>query len=352
MEQATLPHGQALTPVQLRALHSNLNENRVSKLDKGGKKFSYLEGWDVKATLIKVFGYANFSAECLSDEIVREERLPQRDDPNKANWSISVKATYRLTIHQTGAIYTESAIANNKQPDWTEAADQALKSAQTDALKRCATYLGTQFGLSLYDSGRLVDIITTTLSPDQSEIMDDINTARTNSPEAKAALERLQARIKVHDATVTDVPTTPSEPTVTEVPTVIPMATVTSPVAAPVAKALENAERRAKELDAAEGLTPQQQEKRDKLQGILNAVDEAEIEARMAAPRKTGPRRGRTTKPTVTADKAAVARQALADAERATGTRPVGEDPYLAHGPDSPEFVMDDVHAIAEDTAR
>lgn len=322
MEQSTITaqalDPQPLTPLQLRALHSNLNDNRVASRTVGNRKMSYLEGWDVKATLIKVFGYANFSAECLEAKIIREERVPQRDDPNKANWSISAQATYRLTIHQTGAVYTESAIATGSVPEWGEAADQALKSAQTDALKRAATYLGTQFGLSLYDSGRLVDIITTTLSPDQSEIMDDINTARTNSPEAKAALERLQARIKVHDTTVTEVPTTPSEPTVTEAPSVIPVATVTSPVATPVAKALENAERVAQELDQAEqDPTPPQ--------------------------RKTGARKGRTTKPTVTADKAAVARQALANAHERVGL----DDPYAEQN-----FAMDDARQVAEDSGR
>lgn len=328
MEQVTLPHGQALTPVQLRALHSNLNENRVASRKVGGRNLSYLEGWDVKATLIKVFGYANFSAECLEAKVIREEQVPQSDNPSKTNWAVSAQAKVRLTIHQTGAIYTEDAIATNKQPDWGEAADQALKSAETDALKRAATYLGTQFGLSLYDSGRLVDIITTTLSPDQSEIMDDINTARTNSPEAQAALARLQARIKVHDATVTAVPTTPSEPTVTEVPTVIPVATVTSPIAAPVAKALENAEKRAKELDAAEkGATKKRRPTtrrgaRNPEEGVYGD-DSA---------------RGR-----VTADRQAVARQALANAHEHVGLG----DPYAEQN-----FAMDDERQVAEDSAR
>lgn len=343
MEQSTLPHGRPLTVGQLRALHANLNKDRVATRD----RMSYLEGWDVKATLIKVFGYANFSAECLDAKVIREEQIPQRDNPAKMNWSVSAQATYRITIHQTGAVFTESAIANNKQPDWAEAADTALKSAQTDALKRAATYLGTQFGLSLYDSGRLIDIITTTLSPDQAEIMEDINTARTKTPEAEKALARLQARMKVHSPTVTPVDATASEPTVTTVDHAVTRPTVTEPpapapvpvatVTAPVAKALENAERVAAELDQAETAP---------------------------APAKRARRAPTKAKPAVSADKLAIARQALATAEqnaygddsargRAYGTTPPvrnDDDPYLLnYGPGSTEFMADDEIQARED---
>src|SRR5690606_16452669 len=37
--------------------------------------------------------------------------------------------------------------------------DNALKSAESDALKRCAINLGTQFGLSLYKDGAFADVI-------------------------------------------------------------------------------------------------------------------------------------------------------------------------------------------------
>lgn len=326
-----------LTVDQLVALHSNLNPNRVSRLQNG---MSYLEAWDVKATLIRMFGYAGFSAECLEAKILRTAEIPQSKDDSKMNWAISAQATVRLTIHQTGAVYTESAIATSKQPDWGESADMALKSAESDALKRAAIYLGTQFGLSLYDDGKTSDIIQTTLSPGQGPIMDMINASRRDDPEATASLTRLQNAMKVH------------APTVTEVPTVIPVATITSPVAVPVAKALENAERVAKELDAAERQPTAREQKVAKLQGVLNTLDEIQAEdaARSADPevdaprqRQTSPKRGRATKPTVTADKAAVARQALATAHKHVGLG----DPY-----EEQNFAMDDARQVAEDSGR
>lgn len=325
MEQSTFTAQQPLTPQQLRALHNNLNRDRVATRS----NMSYLEAWDVKATLIRVFGYAGFSAECLDAKIIREEQVEQVADKNKMNWSVSAQATVRITIHQTGAVFTESAIANNKQPDWAEAADTALKSAESDALKRAAIYLGTQFGLSLYDSGTTADVVKTVLAPDQAASVALINTSRVDSAEGAAARERLQAVLKVHQPTVTEVPTVVAEPTVTEppAPAPAPVATVTSPVV----KAMQNAERVGQELDQAE-------------QEAQPPTAPAKARATRKSPAKA--------KPTVSADKQAVARQALARAERSTGTTPVGGpgDPYLTnYGPGSPEFVMDDEIQARED---
>jgi recombination DNA repair RAD52 pathway protein len=341
MEQSTLA---PLTPRQLEALHARLNPDRVQQ--RSG--MSYLEAWDVKASLIKVFGYGGFSAECVNAQIIREEQVAQTGNSDRTNWAVSAQATVRLTIPQLGVVYTESAIATNKQPDWGEAADTALKSAESDALKRAAIYLGTQFGLSLYKNGSTDNIINTVLAPGQQEIVADINVARAQTPEAEAAKARLQARMKVHSPTVTEVDATVSEPTVTTVDHAVTRPTVTEPpapapvpvatVTAPVAKALENAERVAAELDQAETAP---------------------------APAKRARRTSAKAKPAaVSADKLAIARQALATAEqnaygddsargRAYGTTPPvrnDDDPYLLnYGPGSPDFVMDDEIQARED---
>lgn len=333
-----------LTSLQLEGLHARIKTDRVAKRKQAGKELSYVEAYDVKATLIKIFGYAGFSAECLDAQITREHHAPPEGERATPQWHITAKAVVRLTIHQTGAVYTEYAIAGGKGADYTETADLALKSAESDALKRAAAYLGTQFGLSLYKGGSTANIINAVLAPDQAEITTQLTVQRAETPEEKEAAAKLQAVLKVHAPTVTEVPTTASEPTVTEVPV--------ATVAAPVAKALENAERTRKALDAAEGLTPQQQAKRDKLQGVLNTLDEIQAEdaARSSDPevdpprqRQTAPRKGRTTKPTVTADKAAVARQALANAHERVGLG----DPYAEQN-----FAIDDERQVAEDSMR
>lgn len=161
-EPLTDPRIKPLSELQVRALTSPLNPARVSKRD----NMSYLEAWDVKASLIKVFGFGGFSSELIESEILDVREVPQRANPSKFNQKVTAKAVVRLTIHQTGSVYTEAAIAGSMQPDITESMDMAIKSAESDALKRAAIFLGTQFGLSLYNNGRTQDVVQRILHPD------------------------------------------------------------------------------------------------------------------------------------------------------------------------------------------
>lgn len=156
-----------LSPRQIAALTAALNPARVASRSQGRTSLSYLEAWDVKATLIKVFGFGGFSADIVESEMLRAVEVPQSGNASKTNWKITYRARVRLTIHQTGATYTEDAIADSSQPDFTECSDMALKSAESDALKRAAIYLGTQFGLSLYNAGSTQDVVKVVLAEDQ-----------------------------------------------------------------------------------------------------------------------------------------------------------------------------------------
>jgi len=59
------------------------------------------------------------------------------------------------------------AAATQVGPVLGDTADFALKTAASDAMKRCATNLGTQFGLSLYASGATRDQVRFTVDPEQ-----------------------------------------------------------------------------------------------------------------------------------------------------------------------------------------
>lgn len=182
-----------LTDTQLGKLASDLHPDRVAKLDKGRTKLSYLEAWDVKATLIRIFGFGGFSAEADLCEIVRiEDNVPKTDwqvppggskkekvtlpiefTPDgkqvfgTANFRVTVRLRVKLTIHQLGAVYAEWAAASQTGPDVGEVTDFAIKTAESDALKRAAIYLGSQFGLSLYNDGATRDVVGTVLAPGQ-----------------------------------------------------------------------------------------------------------------------------------------------------------------------------------------
>lgn len=158
-----------ITKEQLSVLMANLNSHRISTRSQGGRSLSYLEAWDVKATLIRVFGFAGFSAEIIDTQIIEIKREDAVDRQGKAYEKIvsCVMSTCRLTIHQTGAVYTESATASQTGRDIGEVTDFAMKTASSDALKRAAIYLGTQFGLSLYNNGSTQEVVRVCFAPDQ-----------------------------------------------------------------------------------------------------------------------------------------------------------------------------------------
>lgn len=202
-----------LNDLQRKQLLAPLNSTRVSTRD----NLSYLEAWDVRRTLIRLFGFGGWSAEVLSSDLVFEELAATANSKGKHNWDVAYKVTLRLTIHDIDgepgnrgsrdAVYTESAIGTSHQPDRGEAHDMAVKTAESDALKRCAVNLGTQFGLSLYQkSGNrkptLTDVVQRTL--DVTESVHGVPTGL-----AKAAAAPLEPAVTYDDPPVT--PEMPSE---------------------------------------------------------------------------------------------------------------------------------------------
>jgi len=189
----------ALTPMQLRQLLAPLNQNRVAKRGQGARQLSYLEAWDVKAMLIRIFGFGGFSSDVIKTEILSiDEVVAFRDkktgEPEKHPWGdnkmhkvVTAMVTLRLTLHASGATYTESAVASQKGPDIGEVADFAVKTAESDALKRAAINLGSQFGLGLYNNGSLADPVQRTLEPGQSATIEAARKADEDKKKQEAA---------------------------------------------------------------------------------------------------------------------------------------------------------------------
>ena len=153
-----------LTNEQYEQLLKPLNASRVAQRNQAGISLSYLEAWDVKAHLIRIFGFAGWSADVLSADLAFEEK------DEKGRWNVGYRVVMRLRIHGNDdflgdASYTEAAVGSSTQPQRGEAHDMAIKTAESDALKRAAINLGTQFGLSLYDNGNRNDVVKKTLVP-------------------------------------------------------------------------------------------------------------------------------------------------------------------------------------------
>lgn len=158
-----------LTQPQLKVLLGGLNPNRVQHL----KGLAHMEAWDIRRELIRVFGFGGYDLETLALDLVAEtgETKQKKNrqtgeyygDPYTA-WTVIYRAQVRLTIKDTEgrvlASWDDGAVGDSQnQPVRGDAHDMAMKTALSQALKRCATNLGDQFGLSLYNDGDIRPVV-------------------------------------------------------------------------------------------------------------------------------------------------------------------------------------------------
>ncbi|MFF7534909.1 Rad52/Rad22 family DNA repair protein [Streptomyces bobili] len=152
-----------LTDKQVAFLLSPISGKRVRNL----RGMSHLEAWDVRRQLIRIFGFDGFTVETQSLDMVHEHANPNYRKKNKAGeeygptytaWTIVYRAQVRLTVKATDGrpltVFEDAAAGDAvNQPSVGDAHDLAMKTALSQALKRCAVNLGDQFGLSLYNDG-------------------------------------------------------------------------------------------------------------------------------------------------------------------------------------------------------
>ncbi|MFD7068515.1 Rad52/Rad22 family DNA repair protein [Streptomyces sp. NPDC059913] len=137
-----------LTPDQVTTLFAPINPSRVQNL----RGQSHLEAWDVRRWLNRVFGFGGWSDETLELAPVAQMEI------NPGRWTVVYRAQVRLTVKTTDGrvltAYDDAAMGDSRnQPSLGDAHDQAMKTALSQALKRCAHNLGDAFGLSLYNDG-------------------------------------------------------------------------------------------------------------------------------------------------------------------------------------------------------
>ena len=140
-----------LSTEQVTELLKPIDPSRVSK---DGKGFSHVEAWDIRRTMNRIFGFGNWSADVTTMELISEREVTQRN--GKTGWNVVYRARCCLRIGDDsmfGTSYTEWAAGDATNPTLADAHDQAIKTAESQALKRCAVNLGDQFGLSLYRNG-------------------------------------------------------------------------------------------------------------------------------------------------------------------------------------------------------
>jgi hypothetical protein len=164
-----------LSAQQVKVLLGGLNASRVATRQlrgNSGPTLSYLEAWDVKAHLNRVFGFTNWSWTITESQIAFEDA---GTGSSGKNYTVGYRVAGTLTVN--GANYCGVAIGTASIPDRGDAHDMALKTADSDALKRAATMLGDQFGLSLYNNGSLAPVVMAVLAPGQAATLEPANPA-------------------------------------------------------------------------------------------------------------------------------------------------------------------------------
>lgn len=191
---------------QTDQLLKGINPSRVGK---DGKGFAHLEAWDVRAHLIRIFGFANWSAELVDMEPIFETSI---EKDGKTRWTVAYRATMRLTIFTGGmedAVYTEAAVGDSQNnPSRADAHDMAIKTAESQAFKRCAINLGDQFGLSLYNNGGTASVVRAVLDSEErreeESVVEVVKAKPAKQPEETGGVPQQLKRVNILGKPVTD----------------------------------------------------------------------------------------------------------------------------------------------------
>lgn len=177
-----------ITLAQYEVLMRPLRGTRISTRRQGGKDLSYVQTWDIKAHLTRIFGFGNWDSEILDyRHVVTREYAKDGKDMVEVSYSARVQLTIRTENGARLCVHTEAAVGSTSGPAYLlgDHHDNSLKTAASDALKRCAINLGSQFGLGLYNNGTLADVVRETVVKPAGYV--DAPTAVTPEQEAMLA---------------------------------------------------------------------------------------------------------------------------------------------------------------------
>lgn len=157
----------SLSQAQVDALLAPLHPGRVRQVQGN----AHLEAWDVRRHLLRVFGWGGWSFEVLSCDCILERSFwsEKASEPFKGRHTVVYRVVGRLVIRDDAGIevahFDDGATGDaTNQPSLGDAHDMALKTAMSQAMKRCAVNLGDRFGLSLYDGGSTKAVVGRTVS--------------------------------------------------------------------------------------------------------------------------------------------------------------------------------------------
>ena len=154
-----------LSPAQIGYLLRGIDPMRVGK---DGKGFAHVEAWDIRRHMIRVFGFGGFDTDLIDMHMVEQISIPPEYPNGKTRYTVIYRMAVKLTVKVDGlelGHWHGAAIGDaTNQPSLADAHDLALKTADSQALKRAAVNMGDQFGLSLYNKGGLDPVVQGSLA--------------------------------------------------------------------------------------------------------------------------------------------------------------------------------------------
>ena len=204
-----------LTDKQIDLLLRGIHERRV----RAREGMSYVEAHDIKAEMIRVFGFARWSSDVLEQVCLYEQQVTTRS--NKPAWEVGYRSLVMLTVCAPDgtklATYTEGHASGSTHPLRYEAHANALTNSESYAFKRAAVLaLADQGGLGLYNNGSLEPFVRWTLVsgvPTEDEATDTENVPEVAPETAEGAdppwtPEKAEA---ANAAAMPEVPVTPPD---------------------------------------------------------------------------------------------------------------------------------------------
>lgn len=138
------------SPDQISMLEAKLDKGVVKSREQGGRKVSYIEGWQTVAEANRIFGFDAWNRETVDIRCVAEHDRKIGKEPNTRNGhGVSYVARVRVTVN--GIIREGVGAGHGIDVDLGLAHESAIKEAETDAMKRALMTFGNPFGLALYD---------------------------------------------------------------------------------------------------------------------------------------------------------------------------------------------------------
>jgi hypothetical protein len=161
----TKPRPYGLTDAQIEMLAKGIYQGRVKQDNKGR---AHVQAWDVRRWLTRIFGYAGWSTHetnliCVSERYTPKGGAEVVTVVYRCSISLTVRDVYGNVLGEYHGSASGDA-QNFPAGSLGDAHDFAMKTADSQALKRAAMNLGDQFGLSLYNAGSLEPVVNASVA--------------------------------------------------------------------------------------------------------------------------------------------------------------------------------------------